>query len=269
MILQAAKDMNLDLRQCWTVGDAMRDVEAGKTAGTQTILLTTHPLDATAPVRPDFTARNLVEAARIIAQQPRVGREATAEPKAAKPVPAPQPPSPLGDKHAAVAHELPEPPPTPLADDATEDEATEELNTLADTSAPPVSAAKVAVDESARPRPSSDTESRGLEDPPTATPDQPPAPEPVSTRQESPSTPSDVTTHELLSQIVRELKRQRADFGDFSWPRLTAVLVQMITAGCVIFALFNLGREGFYDWMLGAIVGELVVIASLLAAGRR
>lgn len=34
MLLQAARDHDLDLSRCWTAGDAPRDVEAGRTAGT-------------------------------------------------------------------------------------------------------------------------------------------------------------------------------------------------------------------------------------------
>lgn len=72
MLLEAARDMKLDLGQSWTIGDQMRDVEAGKAAGTRTILL--HPTSTPVPlndkgVKPDFVARTLVEAVRIVAQQ--------------------------------------------------------------------------------------------------------------------------------------------------------------------------------------------------------
>jgi D-glycero-D-manno-heptose 1,7-bisphosphate phosphatase len=33
MLLQAARDLNLDLARSWTVGDQMRDIEAGRAAG--------------------------------------------------------------------------------------------------------------------------------------------------------------------------------------------------------------------------------------------
>ena len=39
MLLRAAADLDLDLSQSWTVGDALRDVEAGAAAGTRTVLL--------------------------------------------------------------------------------------------------------------------------------------------------------------------------------------------------------------------------------------
>jgi len=39
MLLQAARDMTLDLTQCWMVGDQERDVVAGRSAGCRTVLL--------------------------------------------------------------------------------------------------------------------------------------------------------------------------------------------------------------------------------------
>ncbi len=98
MLLQACKDMQLDMGQSWMVGDQLRDVEAGAAAGVRTILLTPQAGAAQPPllqermaaellgqpadknhegknekprVMPDFVARNLIEAVRIIAQQRR------------------------------------------------------------------------------------------------------------------------------------------------------------------------------------------------------
>lgn len=39
LILQAARELDIDLSQSWVVGDSLRDVEAGKRAGCRTILL--------------------------------------------------------------------------------------------------------------------------------------------------------------------------------------------------------------------------------------
>lgn len=39
MLLQAARDMELDLSRCWMIGDQARDVEAGRAAGCRTVLL--------------------------------------------------------------------------------------------------------------------------------------------------------------------------------------------------------------------------------------
>lgn len=43
MLLQAAKDFNIDLSQSYMVGDSMRDMEAGKAAGCKTVYVGTNP----------------------------------------------------------------------------------------------------------------------------------------------------------------------------------------------------------------------------------
>ena len=40
MILEAAEDLGIDLGKSWMIGDSQRDVQAGKSAGCRTILLT-------------------------------------------------------------------------------------------------------------------------------------------------------------------------------------------------------------------------------------
>jgi D,D-heptose 1,7-bisphosphate phosphatase len=93
MLLRAAREMDLDLRASWMVGDSDRDIQAGRRAGCRTILIR-HDGDQSEPVGqgdrgepagqddeawPDFTARNLQEAAEVIL------RESPAEPSAANP----------------------------------------------------------------------------------------------------------------------------------------------------------------------------------------
>ena len=93
MLLQAAKDLGLDLRQSWMIGDQMRDVQAGFSAGAIPILLSDKP-DVTPPPEPAappgkderepnptkvmiqpmrdyFIVRSLVEAVRLVGQQRR------------------------------------------------------------------------------------------------------------------------------------------------------------------------------------------------------
>ncbi len=72
MLLQAAKDMDIDLKQSWTIGDQLRDVQAGLAAGTRCILLQdqnsedARSVEAKAPV---FFAPTLIEAVRLVGQQ--------------------------------------------------------------------------------------------------------------------------------------------------------------------------------------------------------
>jgi len=75
MLLLAAKELDLDLEQCWMVGDAGRDVGAGQKAGCKTIRIRPHSDDAPhhdeetlEEFQADFTARNMVEAAKTILQ---------------------------------------------------------------------------------------------------------------------------------------------------------------------------------------------------------
>jgi len=68
MLRQAAEDMKLDLAGSWMVGDRLSDIEAGQAAGCRTILLADPNNPPTGDVTPDHIGRNLVEAARLIAQ---------------------------------------------------------------------------------------------------------------------------------------------------------------------------------------------------------
>ncbi|HUU23640.1 MAG TPA: D-glycero-beta-D-manno-heptose 1,7-bisphosphate 7-phosphatase [Phycisphaerae bacterium] len=74
MLLQAAKELDLDLSQSWMVGDSPRDIEAGQRAGCRTIRvrlpahLTTGESEDE-DVQADFTVRNLVDAAKVITRE--------------------------------------------------------------------------------------------------------------------------------------------------------------------------------------------------------
>lgn len=79
MLELAARELGIDLSASWMVGDSGRDVGAGRAAGCRTIRI--HPEDGEDPAdevfRPDFTVRNLVEAARIIMREPEIVRPDT------------------------------------------------------------------------------------------------------------------------------------------------------------------------------------------------
>ena len=87
MLLRAAAELDIDLTRSWMVGDSVRDVEAGQRAGCRTIRISapaSAPAQgepgaggepesgqdgAAAEPKPDFTARNLVEAVRVILRE--------------------------------------------------------------------------------------------------------------------------------------------------------------------------------------------------------
>jgi D,D-heptose 1,7-bisphosphate phosphatase len=76
MILQATEKLALDLSRSWVIGDAPRDIEAGKAAGCRTILFH-HPALSASPaqsrdttVLPDHFVESLKDAVNIIEKTP-------------------------------------------------------------------------------------------------------------------------------------------------------------------------------------------------------
>ncbi len=68
MLLQAAKDFGLDLSSIYMVGDRKSDIEAGRRAGTKTVLVKTANVEVVAP-EATHTAQTLLDAAKYIASQ--------------------------------------------------------------------------------------------------------------------------------------------------------------------------------------------------------
>jgi histidinol-phosphate phosphatase family protein len=68
MLLQAARELEVDLRASFLIGDKPGDIEAGHRAGCRTILLTADPKPhpVTSRVRPDYIATNWQEVLRYI-----------------------------------------------------------------------------------------------------------------------------------------------------------------------------------------------------------
>lgn len=65
MLLHAARELNADLSKCWMVGDRWRDIDAGYAAGCRTIFIDRGYAEELRQ-KPDFTVKNLLEAAEII-----------------------------------------------------------------------------------------------------------------------------------------------------------------------------------------------------------
>lgn len=65
MLLDAARELGLDLTRSWMIGDRWRDIDCGQRAGVRTVLIDFHYAEKlSAP--PDYTAASFVEATRII-----------------------------------------------------------------------------------------------------------------------------------------------------------------------------------------------------------
>jgi len=74
MLLQGAKELDIDLSQSWMVGDSPRDVGAGQRAGCRTIRVRLPSQEGSTDgededVQADFTVRNLVDASRVILRE--------------------------------------------------------------------------------------------------------------------------------------------------------------------------------------------------------
>ena len=71
LILQAAEDMNIDLASSWMIGDGLTDIEAGKQAGNNTVLLGKMKCELCNLIeetgsRPTAICSDLLEATRLI-----------------------------------------------------------------------------------------------------------------------------------------------------------------------------------------------------------
>ena len=74
MLFMAAAEFDIDLKNCWMIGDRISDIIAGHNAGCKTILVKTgkhleKPIESGAmdlTITPDFICKNILEAVKII-----------------------------------------------------------------------------------------------------------------------------------------------------------------------------------------------------------
>jgi len=286
MILQAAEDLKLDLSLCWMIGDAERDIEAGRAAGVRTIQITPGKpgqgeLPSEPDKRPDFTATTLIEAARIVAQQIRpeaASLGAGDEPDKTETPPNPPAASPrstypatqqLGQTRSSgkkssgaarpfkpwaiqpvTARETTDGEPAESTRRMTEPVTDEQVGPRVATTAPPVS-------------PPPDKAS-AIEPTPPAEPT--PSAEPKDEADDIESSPTGSRTDSLLGQILREMKNARAHDADWSAMKTAAIgVVQPLTAFCGLMALLNTDSSGtLTNWLLGAVLGQLLVLTLLV-----
>jgi D-glycero-D-manno-heptose 1,7-bisphosphate phosphatase len=69
MLLDAARELGLDLTRSWMIGDRWRDIDCGARAGVRTVFID-FGYDESLQTVPDFTVKSFPEAARIILAQP-------------------------------------------------------------------------------------------------------------------------------------------------------------------------------------------------------
>ncbi len=80
LLLQAARELNIDLTHSWMIGDGLTDIKAGKSAGTRTILLGRFKCElchlmAEENAQPDAIAASLVAAAELILKSTQIPAE--------------------------------------------------------------------------------------------------------------------------------------------------------------------------------------------------
>lgn len=74
MLIQAALERKIDLTASWSIGDSLRDAEAGRAAGCRTILLASASGPTVKSREVDFVAASLAEAAEIVLKYSPQGR---------------------------------------------------------------------------------------------------------------------------------------------------------------------------------------------------
>lgn len=65
MLLRAASELGIDLKQSWMVGDRWRDIDCGHAAGCRTVFIDYHYSEELRQP-PDFRVQNLTEGAQVI-----------------------------------------------------------------------------------------------------------------------------------------------------------------------------------------------------------
>ncbi len=70
MLLDAAKEFNINLKESWLIGDSERDIKAGQAAGCTTIAVRSGRSNYTTKAKPDFWFEDLTEAVSFILDKP-------------------------------------------------------------------------------------------------------------------------------------------------------------------------------------------------------
>lgn len=227
MFFDAAKALDLDLARSWLVGDAPRDIVAGKAAGCRTILLretfrTASPAAAetTGGAEPDYTASSLLDAIDFI--------EMNLEPvAAAKPEPPAEPATRL-ERERAAATQI-----------ASAFAAEPKVHATSRHPIPAPTPASTPTDWSSTPVRAED--GPGLH------------------RGDRESTL-------LLERIVDELRRANEPPQDFSIARMFGALVQGFALAAFAFAIFFRDQPAFTPFIAAAIFLQLLVSSLFLMA---
>jgi len=266
MIRQAAEALALDLTRSWVIGDAPRDIEAGKAAGCRTILFTDSKLK-TSPaalekqkVEPDYICSTLAEALDFIERNTEdaaaVEEPTQPEPAQSEAISPPPPPSP--------------PPPQPAAPaDATATRPLTSIEKLMARAAVQAGDNPSNVTAASRPAAAPPPPARPIVRPetlaepdPTRTPPAVPASAPVTT---SPKLES------IALDILHELRRRHEQpQQDFSVSKLLAGITQVMVLAILFVAFLNRGSPTHLNaFLLFALTLQTMTIALLIMQRQR
>jgi D-glycero-D-manno-heptose 1,7-bisphosphate phosphatase len=245
MLLKAADEMDIDLRQSWCIGNKSRDIEAGHRAGCKTILIDLPPArqkQAGSSVtltgaNPDYRAVNIKEAVNIIKKYLRSSAE---EQKQAQAFTAGQTETDAQIDEGPADHaesseqiealqEAPEPQELRMAPAEIEEEPAEPTTMQAESETEPAEPQIQPTEPQARP------------------PEQEIAADNIK---------------ELLGSILVQLKSMQRDqmFGEFSIMRLLAGILQIVVLFCLLIAVWFLMSPDRQDNLVFITLGFAVVL---------
>ena len=272
MILQAAEKLALDLSRSWVIGDAPRDIEAGKSAGCKTIWYKDPRLPPSMAARelmltvPDAVVSTLKEAADVIA------RDALIRQPANESAPAPVPAEPTPAMRAARLEAPAEP---------------EQSEPLRQTGAPerpmPISAGRENAERAAPAEPAENRRTGGPKSVATAKPlaqvlaqkraaaqaqSEIPRQEPAAGAGQ-PIPASTARLEELAEQILQEVQRRRETVEhEFSISKLLAGIIQIVAVAVLFLAYFYFRTEPV-PALLVAVFLQVFTVALLIMGRQR
>lgn len=261
MFFQAEKDLDIDLTQSWMIGDSYRDVQAGKAAGCQTILV-----DVPGKIRekkktdtePDRKAVNLREAVNIVRMY-EFYQKAKAVNKSSEQSQSPDDSAELDVADVTFSQKPETINPISPSPKTQNEEAAEETALITEPKLETETGVEVAPEEesqTAKLEPAKVYTAKSLADASQSA-------EPVS------------ETHHLLQEIALRLKRKDREglYQEFSIFKLLSLMIQVVAVFCLIVSLCfwlspKVGLEPVVIMIGYSISLQLVVIALLMMHSR-
>jgi D-glycero-D-manno-heptose 1,7-bisphosphate phosphatase len=243
MILQAARDMGLDLSRSWMVGDQERDILAGRAAGCRTVLFS-RDVELATRLKPTDAAATFTDAVGAILKHRAHAPRATVWAGAAGTSQAASlGHGPAGNRADGVAIPAPASPGAAIPGGA--------ASSKVDSVSPPMSASVAGASDAAASRASASYPSLPSTARPGATATTGAA-EAASMRQ-------------AVSELAEEIRSDRLRRSEFRFVTMLAGLCQLLAITLGLLALLQLGNfDVFAKWMMGAMLLQLLTLTLLV-----